>query len=119
MREPIERAICDRSRPDRKNRKNVRYHRFFANVSGGGNVSPVVLTAREIADKSGYKKYYDLSLVEDGEKPLSDREVKRTNRDFPNSGFSNSPSENISESQGENHPEAFGAGETEDARAFR
>lgn len=119
LREPIERAICDRSRPDRKNRKNVRYHRFFANVSGGGNVSPVVLTVREITDKSGYKKYYDLSLVEDGEKPLSDREVKRTNRDFPDSGFSDSPSENISETQGENYSEAFGAGETEDARAFR
>ena len=88
-------------------------------MSGGGNVSPVVLTVREITDKSGYKKYYDFSLVEDVEKPLSDREVKRTNRDFPNSGFSNSPSENISESQGENHPEASGAGETEDARAFR
>ena len=102
LRELIERAIYDGARPDRKNRKNVRYHRFFANVSGGGNVSPVVLTVREITDKSGYKKYYDLSLVEDGEKPLSDREVKRTNRDFPDSGFSGLPSENISESQGEN-----------------
>lgn len=102
LRELIERAIYDGARPDRKNRKNVRYHRFFANVSGGGNVSPVVLTVREITDKSGYKKYYDLSLVEDGEKPLSDREVKRTNRDFPDSGFSDLPSENISESQGEN-----------------
>ena len=102
LRELIERAIYDGARPDRKNRKNVRYHRFFANVSGGGNVSPVVLTVREITDKSGYKKYYDLSLVEDGEKPLSDRAVKRTNRDFPDSGFSDLPSENISESQGEN-----------------
>ena len=102
LRELIERAIYDGARPDRNNRKNVRYHRFFANVSGGGNVSPVVLTVREITDKSGYKKYYDLSLVEDGEKPLSDREVKRTNRDFPDSGFSDLPSENISESQGEN-----------------
>ena len=70
-----------------------------ANADGGGRAGA---GGRGISDKSGYKKYYDLSLVEDGEKPLSDREVKRTNRDFPDSGFSDLPSENISESQGEN-----------------
>lgn len=40
-------------------------------------------------------------------------------RNAPESAALISPSENVSESQGENYSEAFGAGETEDARAFR
>ena len=40
-------------------------------------------------------------------------------RNAPESAALISPSENVSGSQGENYPEAFGAGETEDARAFR
>lgn len=40
-------------------------------------------------------------------------------RNAPESAALISPSENVSGSQGENYSEAFGAGETEDARAFR
>lgn len=40
-------------------------------------------------------------------------------RNAPESAALISPSKNVSESQGENYSEAFGAGETEDARAFR
>lgn len=39
-------------------------------------------------------------------------------RNAPESAAFISPSENVSERQGENYSEAFGAGETEDARAF-
>lgn len=51
-----------------------------------------------------------------GDSILSDPSRPQRFRNLPSL---NPPSENISESQGENYSEAFGAGETEDARAFR
>ena len=85
--EIITRAKYDGKRPDKKNRKNVLYHRFFARIGNEKNIKPAVLTVREITDQTGLKKYYDVSLVSEKVKPSSDREASNASRDFPEEDF--------------------------------
>ena len=78
----IQRAKYDGIRPDRHGRDNVIYHRFFANADAGNGEIPIVISVREILDKDGYKKYYDLSLVENKKRADTARRVFH-NQEFP------------------------------------
>ena len=73
--------------------------------------------------RTGRKKLVSATMWKQKEKtiPAGDSILSDPSRPqrFRNLSSLNPPLENISESQGENHPEASGAGETEDARAFR
>jgi|GEM_PF-7088611 len=105
LKELISRAVYDREFSDRKERGNVKYHRFATLANDGTKDIPLILAVREIAN--GNKKYYDINLVktETAQSARGGSDIKSSsNHEISQTKPITETSSKISKSQGNSDP---------------